>query len=142
MTRQYVLAHQFVHYVPEQLEAGVLYVSLEYATAAHLCPCGCGEEIVTTLSPTDWSLIFDGEAVSLEPSIGNWSLKCQSHYWVRRGRVVWAPKWTRSEIDEGRRLDREAKRDHYQSLGGGSAPGPARTPAAVTPWWRRWIPWK
>ncbi len=30
-----------------------LYISIPYVTAAHKCPCGCGEEIVTPLSPTD-----------------------------------------------------------------------------------------
>ena len=27
---------------------------------------------------------------TLDPSIGNWSFACRSHYFMRKGRVVWA----------------------------------------------------
>ena len=37
------------------------------------CCCGCGEEVVTPFSPAQWQMSFDGEAVSLHPSIGNWN---------------------------------------------------------------------
>lgn len=87
--RQTSLAHEFVDYVPAVLAEGVLYVSLRFATVVHLCPCGCGNKVVTPLSPADWQLLFDGEAVSLTPSIGNWSLPCQSHYWIKLDRVRW-----------------------------------------------------
>ena len=45
------------------------------ATSAHSCCCGCGEEVVAPLTPTDWKMTFDGETTSLRPSIGNWTLK-------------------------------------------------------------------
>lgn len=96
------LTHEFVEYVPAVLAEGVLYVSLRFATVVHLCPCGCGNKVVTPLSPADWQLLFDGEAVSLTPSIGNWSLPCQSHYWIRLDRVRWvraATRW-RGESDQ------------------------------------------
>ena len=85
------LSHNFVRSVPEALEQGVLYVSIEYATAIHRCCCGCGKEVVTPLSPRDWKLTFDGETVSLHPSIGNWSFPCRSHYWIKQDRVEWVP---------------------------------------------------
>jgi Family of unknown function (DUF6527) len=84
------LIHKFVKSVPETLEQGVLYVSVEYATAIHKCCCGCGNEVVTPLSPKDWKLTFDGETVSLYPSIGNWNFGCRSHYWITKNRVEWA----------------------------------------------------
>ena len=96
------LEHRFVDFIPEQLDEGILYVSIEYTTVAHLCCCGCRQEVSITISPTDWRLIFDGKTVSLEPSIGSWSLPCQSHYFVTRNRVAWAKKWSISEIDAGR----------------------------------------
>ena len=34
-----------VHYMPKVLEPGVLYVSISYRTASHLCFCGCGWEL-------------------------------------------------------------------------------------------------
>lgn len=110
-----VLTHEFVEHLPDQLKDGVIYISISYATAAHKCCCGCGNEIITPLSPTDWKLIFDGKTISLEPSIGNWSLACQSHYWIRNNRVRWAPKWSDKQIDRGRSRDRRAKEAYFGS---------------------------
>ena len=90
MKRQASLKHMFVEFIPDRLESGALYVSMAFATVAHRCCCGCGSEVVTPLSPTDWKLIFDGESVSLEPSIGNWSFPCQSHYWITGGKIRWS----------------------------------------------------
>jgi Family of unknown function (DUF6527) len=73
MKRQTALTHEFVEYIPDELKDGVLYVSMPFATVAHKCCCGCGKEVVTPLSPTDWTLIFDGKSITLDPSIGNWS---------------------------------------------------------------------
>lgn len=108
--------HEFVEFIPEELEEGVIYVSLEHATATHLCACGCGSEVVTPISPTDWQVIFDGETVSLKPSIGNWSLPCGSHYWLQRGRVHWAGKWSRERIEAGRARDRQNKERYAAGL--------------------------
>ncbi|WP_155950839.1 DUF6527 family protein [Pseudoalteromonas lipolytica] len=83
------MQHKFVDYVPENIQSTTLYISLEYGTAVHKCCCGCGEEVVTPLSPSDWKLIFDGNSISLKPSIGNWSFKCRSHYFITKSRVVW-----------------------------------------------------
>jgi len=107
------LTHEFVEYIPEKLEERTVYVSVEFATAVHRCCCGCGAEAVTPLSPIDWRLIFDGTSVSLEPSIGNWSFPCQSHYWIRHDRAVWARRWSRSEIDAVRAKDQTVKRARY-----------------------------
>ena len=84
------LTHEFVEFIPDMIEEGKLYVSIEYATTVHKCCCGCGKEVVTPLSPTDWKLIFDGKTVSLDPSIGNWSFPCRSHYWIRNNWALWA----------------------------------------------------
>ncbi|MBT2530427.1 hypothetical protein J7E91_35070 [Streptomyces sp. ISL-99] len=96
------LTHEFVRYIPERLSPGVLYISTEYATAMHLCCCGCGSKVVTPLSPADWQLTFDGESISLHPSIGNWSYPCQSHYWIRRNAVRWAAHWKPEQIAAAR----------------------------------------
>jgi hypothetical protein len=99
-------SHEFVEFIPDNLEAGVLYVSIAYATAAHLCMCGCGFEVTSPLSPQQWRMIFDGQTVSLSPSLGNWSFECASHYWLDRGTVDWAAKWSRARIDSGRSATR------------------------------------
>lgn len=108
------LRHEFVEYIPEALKAGTVYISLEYATAVHKCCCGCRKEVVTPLSPTDWRITFDGVSVSLDPSIGNWNFPCQSHYWIRRDKVVWADSWSSEEIRSNRRQDRKKTKKHYR----------------------------
>lgn len=101
--------HEFVEFMPDEISERTLYVCMQYATAIHRCACGCGSQVVTPLSPTDWQFTFDGRTVSLKPSIGNWNFPCQSHYFITNGRVRWAPTWSREEIDTGRALDLEAK---------------------------------
>lgn len=106
---------EFVEYIPDELQEDTLYVSIPYTTAAHKCACGCREEVVTPLSPTGWQLIFDGETVSLDPSIGNWSLPCESHYWIRRNRAQWATHWGRSRIEASRQARRAERTQRYGS---------------------------
>lgn len=104
---------EFVTYIPDVVKEGVLYISIPYATATHKCACGCGEAVVTPISPTDWSLTWNGESVTLNPSIGNWSLPCQSHYWIVENRIVWARRWSPFEIRAGRVRDGRAKNRYY-----------------------------
>ncbi len=113
MKRQITLKHEFVEYIPDKLRDGTVYVSVAFATAAHKCCCGCGNEVITPLSPTDWRLIFDGESISLYPSIGNWNFACRSHYWIECNRVKWAPQWSRDRINAGRAHDSFAKKRYF-----------------------------
>ncbi len=95
---------EFVTSFPQQLEPGVIYVSARFSSAAHLCACGCGREVITPLSPRQWSIEFDGK-ISVWPSIGNWSFPCRSHYVIKSGRVRWARDFTQEEIEENRADD-------------------------------------
>lgn len=95
-------SHRFVTSVPYDLEPGVLYVSIDYDTTIHLCACGCRNQVVLPLHPTAWRITYDGETVSMSPSVGNWSFPCRSHYWIERGRIRWAPAWTEAQITAGR----------------------------------------
>ena len=104
----------FVEQIPEVLEDGNLYISRRYSTALHKCYCGCGTEVVTPLTPTDWSLAFDGKSVSLSPSIGNWSLPCRSHYIIRKNRVQWVGAMTQQQIERNRIVDRAIKDNYYK----------------------------
>lgn len=101
--------HKFVELMPPIIEEGIIYISIEYCTSSHKCPCGCGNRIVTPLTPINWRLIFDGDTVSLEPSVGNWSYPCESHYWITNNEIVWAEKWSKNKIKKSRqeKLDRE-----------------------------------
>lgn len=109
------MTHKFVEYIPDVLEDGIIYVSITYGTVVHKCCCGCGNEVVTPLTPTDWELVFDGETISLYPSIGNWQFECRSHYWIRRNRVEWAEQWSEKEIAKGRHQDYLEKERYYSN---------------------------
>lgn len=89
---------QFVTYIPDKLESGVLYISEEHSTAAHLCCCGCGKEVITPLNEAKWRVTRSPKGVSLYPSIGNWNYECQSHYWIRDNRVIKARAFDEEEI--------------------------------------------
>src|SRR4051794_927185 len=98
-------AAQFVTSFPVPMEPGVVYVSPSYSTAGHICPCGCGREIVTKLSPARYRVIFDGE-VSLKPSIAATGLPCNSHYFITRGHVDWYPQLDEVQIAKVQAADR------------------------------------
>ncbi len=105
------LKHRFVDEIPQKLEPGVLYVSIEYGTVIHSCCCGCGTEVVTPLGPKDWKLTYDGESISLWPSVGNWDYPCRSHYIIRGNRVIDAEDWNEDRVKKERKkqlLNRKA----------------------------------
>jgi hypothetical protein len=121
MMQDIVLKHEFVEFIPDELQEGTIYVSIRFATATHLCCCGCGNKVITPLRPKDWKLVFDGKTISLDPSIGNWSFACQSHYWIVRNNVKWARPRTQEEVRAGRTYDTLAKDEYF---------GTSQTPAA------------
>lgn len=140
MIKHHRLEHRFVQNIPETLDDGVLYVSIEYATAVHRCCCGCGAEVVTPFSPTDWNMTFNGDTVSLSPSVGNWRLPCRSHYIVRHGKVLEAGLWDDERIEAAIESDHRAKAAYY-----GMPPVPQPAPptpdvnAGVWARLRRWL---
>ena len=117
------LQHKFCEYVPGNLQPGTIYITMEFGIAVHLGVCGCGQKVVTPFSPTDWKLIYDGETVSLDPSIGNWSFDCQSHYWIKKNQVIMSKRWNDHEINMNRQLDKEAKESHFKDAGEKSKTG-------------------
>lgn len=104
-----------VEFVPETLREGVLYVSMTYMTSSHLCACGCRREVVTPLSPRDWSISIRKERATLRPSIGNWSFPCRSHYWIIDNQVRWAGDMPDVLVQRGREISRQNKERYYSS---------------------------
>lgn len=104
---------EFVEYIPEDISEGILYISLPFGTVVHKCACGCGEEVVTPLGPTEWNFTYNGETISLHPSVGNWSFECRSHYWIKEGNVQWGRLFTTEEILESRKRTREYRKQYY-----------------------------
>jgi hypothetical protein len=124
---------RFVDEIPEELDDGVLYISIAYAVMVHRCASGCGRECVNPLSPAQWSFTYDGANISVSPSIGNWSYPCRSHYWIRRGQVQWAPQWSTDEVRTGRSNDQRALDELH------SAPSASATTATPTKSGRGWL---
>ncbi len=141
MLKQNRLDHQFVRHVPEKLEQGKLYVSMDYATASHLCCCGCGEEVVTPFAPAQWKVTFDGETVSLNPSVGNWMQKCRSHYVIRNGKVIEAGTWSDDEIAEGLANDRQARQEMFKAKSPPRATFAAPRPLGKESRWAKFKGW-
>ncbi len=144
MKRPVTFKHEFVEFVPEELREETLYVSMRFATVAHLCACGCKNKVATPLKPTDWQLVFDGKTISLHPSIGNWNFPCRSHYWIRNNKVRWAADWSQAQVDAGRASDRLAKKAHsYADPENDAASVPGReagfgaTTVAQLSWWKK-----
>jgi hypothetical protein len=115
---------------------------MEYATTLHACCCGCGNKVVTPLAPGRWHLTYDGKTISLEPSIGNWSFPCQSHYWIENNAVIWDRRFTRAEVAAVRAED---QRDMERATRHGTNREQSATPTgqitdhgrAAPSWWRR-----
>ena len=124
---------RFVEYIPadgEDLLSGIVYISMKYGMVVHRCPCGCGQLSEFMLDPIRYRIEYDGESVSFEPSIGNPSLRCRSHYWIRENQVRWcAPMddWTIGEAQK-RELARALKE-----------PGASRT--RIADLWKRFADW-
>ena len=107
---------QQVHYMPKELKPGVLYVSKEFSTSAHLCACGCGSKIRIPLGPTDWAFEETNTGPSLYPSIGNWQIACKSHYWINRGEIIWANRWTDDQIAAGRQAEEKRRLSYFDKF--------------------------
>jgi Family of unknown function (DUF6527) len=105
-----------VHYIPKTLEPGFLYVSEEFGAALHLCACGCGTKVSTPLGLTEWTLEETTEGPSLKPSVGNWQLPCQSHYWISKGEIFWGDTWKPEQIRAGRKAEQSRRHAHYRML--------------------------
>jgi Family of unknown function (DUF6527) len=131
------MRHEFVEHVPAELEPGVVYISIPYATAVHSCCCGCGNRVATPLSPTDWRLTYDGDTVTLDPSIGNWQFPCRSHYWIRRGVVSWSGSWSQAQIEEERQRDIHKKERYYEPSKSETGHTDAQSPVVNGRSWRR-----
>jgi hypothetical protein len=144
VTRQNQIRPVFVTFAPDVLDPGVLYISIEYAAVLHACCCGCGNKVVTPLAPERWCLTYDGKSISLDPSIGNWSFACQSHYWIERNAVIWDRPFSSAEIAEVRAADR---RDMTRAAPRTTHRDRPATPTAhvavqrqtANSWWRRLI---
>lgn len=117
LSRRQQLAHQYVEFIPRELDEGILYISQRFNTASHLCCCGCGLKVVTPLNPAKWQLKDHGHTVSLSPSIGLGSFPCRSHYWIRQSRVDWYPNMTDAQTARAQSADERASQAYAGETG-------------------------
>jgi hypothetical protein len=100
---------EFVVSTPDSMEEGIVYVSTRFNVVSHLCACGCKTEVVTPITPKDWEFTYDGETISLSPSIGVSALPCHSHYWIRRSQVKWAGYLSEKKVEKAIKQDKKRK---------------------------------
>lgn len=105
-----------VHYMPGQLEPGILYVSEEFQVAGHLCPCGCGNKVITPLGIPGWTFEERNEVASLDPSIDSYQLPCESHYFITRGEIQWCAKTTPAQRAMARQGEEQRRQEYERSL--------------------------
>jgi hypothetical protein len=75
--------------------------------------------VVTPLYPAKWRVLESNGAVSLNPSVGNWSFPCRSHYWISGNRVQWGGAVSAERIAAVKARDRrdvEAMAPQLQGL--------------------------
>ena len=135
---------ELVELAPRVLQPGRLYISQKYGAAVHLCCCGCGEKVVTPLSPAEWRVDVKNGRVTLHPSVGNWSMACRSHYVIRDSRVVWAPRFSERQIRAVFERDqRDLQRLHRDATANPRAAAASDAPAEATrplsTGWQAWL---
>lgn len=141
--KQQAMRPSFVEFIPKELDDGVLYISERYKIAVHKCASGCGEKVVTPLSPADWQVRKSGDLVSLYPSIGNWNFACRSHYWIRENRIVWAASMSSEDVARVQARDRADKARYIERVNAAKqAHADSRASSepshrASRSWWRR-----
>ena len=81
---------EFCDTIPKKINEGILYICINCNVIVHKCACGCGEKTVTPLDKINgWTMKYDGQSVTLRPSIGNFNFNCKSHYFITENRVEW-----------------------------------------------------
>ena len=89
------IRYEVVDELPDHPARSTLYLAGDAPNmwaAAMLCPCGCKSVIqlnlLTQAKPCWKPTLHEDGSASLTPSV--WRSKgCQSHFWLRRGRVEW-----------------------------------------------------
>ena len=82
--------------IPDELSEDILYVSMENKLAAHLCPCGCGEKIITPLywadppppGGSEKRRFFFDRFSNIEGIFIHEHLKCKSKYSITNGQFL------------------------------------------------------
>jgi hypothetical protein len=95
---------EFTETFPTPLQPGVLYVSATYSTAAHLCCCGCQQEVIAAVAgPVRIDLRRQSVIAALDRQLGA-AMPLQLRHPQRP--VRWAQSYSDTEIKQNRENDR------------------------------------
>jgi len=83
-----------IHLPPwKEMENGILYISLQFGVANHLCACGCGQQTVMPFGKGDlgWNMTDNNGEISFTPSIGNFMGEdpYHAHYYITNNKIIW-----------------------------------------------------
>ena len=109
------LSLQRCEFIPNVLDEGQLYFSERFKTTSHLCACGCGNKVVLSVKPQDWTLELTDDKPTICPSVGNRLLRCKSHYFIRDGEIVWLRPMSEFEVEHSIRRDRVHREEYFAS---------------------------
>lgn len=73
--------------VPVNMDEGTIYLTFALDWTGHLCPCGCGRQMIIPLDDMRKVTIHDDGTVTFFPSFKNY--KCWSQYVIDHGEVSW-----------------------------------------------------
>jgi hypothetical protein len=81
--------------VPEKMDSKSVYIIHNegyYWQAVMVCPCGCKNILQMNLMEDynpSWKFIINNKnVITLHPSV-NRTVGCSSHFFIRRGKIVW-----------------------------------------------------
>jgi len=101
--------------------------------------------VVTPLTPVDWAVIYDGQSISLFPSIGRHDAPCRSHYWIRDNGVIWSDTWSRDKVNSLKRHETGLRdqyfgfeQDRLRQLGGSKPDKAPERRGWLHRVWKRW----
>lgn len=91
MEKLFELKPEYVEFIPEKPEDGILYISERFGLAIHLCACGCRRKTVTPLGEGEWTLTKQDDKITLRPSIGNFigENPYHAHYYITDNKIEW-----------------------------------------------------
>lgn len=84
--------------LPPEVGPSEFHYSRRFEMAALACACGCGHRVMLNLLDQH-QLVIERGLPSVTPSILVSDAPCLSHFFIRRGQVVWAQPWSKKTVD-------------------------------------------
>ena len=122
--------------LPQTVGPGEFHYSRRFEMGALACACGCGHRIMLNLLDQHSLKIEDG-LPTVSPSILAADSPCLSHFWLKRGRVVFAEKWSQVQVEKV--MSAQLSRHLHSDRRARSLPWWRRSLNAFGAWLKRWL---